>query len=151
VNVPCIYLDTSVIGGYHDPEFAVVTRTLFEQIGEGHFRGVISSVVEEELLGAPERVRRTAVEHAFSVLRETTETVELANMYMRESVLAPKFINDCRHVAIAAVERVTLLVSWNFKHMVHFERIRAFNAVNLKCGLGLLDIRSPLEVIHRGP
>jgi hypothetical protein len=51
------------------------------------------------------------------------------------------------HVALATVYRADVLVSWNFQHIVRFDRIRGFNAVNLREGYGILDIRSPLEVI----
>jgi hypothetical protein len=50
--------------------------------------------------------------------------------------------------AIATVNRVDTLVSWNFKHIVKLSRIRAFNAVNLKLGYPELEIRSPLEVYY---
>ncbi len=47
----------------------------------------------------------------------------------------------------AAVARADLIVSWNFKHIVHVDKIRRFNAVNLIEGYGLIDIRNPLEVV----
>ena len=36
-----------------------------------------------------------------------------------------------------------LILSWNFKHIVNYARIRKFNAVNLMKGYKTLDIRSP--------
>jgi len=44
------------------------------------------------------------------------------------------------------VARVDVLVSWNFKHIVNLRRIHAYNAVNLKNGYPLLEIRTPREV-----
>ncbi len=55
---------------------------------------------------------------------------------------------DAQHIAIATVERVDVLVSWNFKHIVNLSRIRLYNGVNLKKGYPLLEIRSPKEVLH---
>ena len=40
-----------------------------------------------------------------------------------------------------------MIVSWNFKHMVHYDKIRGFNAVNLREGYGAIAIYSPLEVV----
>ena len=40
-----------------------------------------------------------------------------------------------------------LLVSWNFHHIVRFDQIRRFNAVNLESGYKVIDIRSPREVV----
>ncbi|GHU24254.1 hypothetical protein FACS1894172_10560 [Spirochaetia bacterium] len=50
------------------------------------------------------------------------------------------------HIAAATVLKVDVLVSWNFKHIVNLDKIRLFNAVNLKEGYGLLEIRTPQEV-----
>jgi len=40
-----------------------------------------------------------------------------------------------------------MIVSWNFKHIVHFDKIRGFNAVNLREGYLPIEIRSPREII----
>ena len=37
-------------------------------------------------------------------------------------------------------------MSWNFKHIVRVDKMRAFNTVNLSEGYGLLSIVSPNEV-----
>ena len=54
---------------------------------------------------------------------------------------------DDEHILIATINRIDVLVSWNFRHIVNLEKIRGFNAVNLKMGYPLLEIRSPREVI----
>ena len=41
---------------------------------------------------------------------------------------------------------VDLLVSWNFRHIVHYDKIRRFNTVNLEQGYKSLTIYSPREV-----
>jgi hypothetical protein len=50
-------------------------------------------------------------------------------------------------VAIASVNRASMIVSWNFRHIVHYEKIRGFNAVNLREGYPPIAIYSPKEVI----
>jgi hypothetical protein len=61
--------------------------------------------------------------------------------------LTAKFYNDGLHIVLATVAEVDLLVSWNFKHIVHFDKIRRFNAVNLERGYKPLQIFSPREVV----
>jgi hypothetical protein len=51
------------------------------------------------------------------------------------------------HVAQATVAGCHLIVSWNFKHIVHFQKISSYNAVNTLHGYGSIAIHSPLEVI----
>jgi len=50
------------------------------------------------------------------------------------------------HIALATVAEVDVLVSWNFKHILHFNKIRMFNAVNLEQGYKQIQIFSPREV-----
>jgi len=54
---------------------------------------------------------------------------------------------DAEHIAIATINRVDILVSWNFHHIVNLKRIRGYNSVNLKYEYPLLEIRSPSEVL----
>jgi hypothetical protein len=42
---------------------------------------------------------------------------------LKEGVIAENSLLDARHIAIATVERVDVLVSWNFKHIVNLNRI----------------------------
>ena len=50
-------------------------------------------------------------------------------------------------VALATVADVDIVVSWNFRHVVRFEKIQLFNAVNLELGYKPIQIYSPREVI----
>ena len=50
--------------------------------------------------------------------------------------------------AVATIARADVIVSWNFRHMVDFDRIRKFNRVNAMEGYPAIEIRSPLEMGH---
>ena len=148
---PRIYVDTSVIGGCLDDEFKVYSGQLFEEFISGKKRIVISDIVLFELEGAPKNVKEVlnsvpdgSIEYVF--LNE--ESITLADTYLKEGVIAENSLSDARHVAIATTERVDVLVSWNFKHIVNLNRIHLLNSVNLKLGYPILEIRSPLEVIY---
>ena len=54
---------------------------------------------------------------------------------------------DALHVALATANRCRLIVSWNFKHIVHFDKIPLYNGVNLINGYDTLSINTPSEVI----
>jgi hypothetical protein len=83
-------------------------------------------------------------EHELVVV--TDEVIELAEAYQRREILTPKFYDDGLHIALASVAEADLLVSWNFRHIVHFDKIRLFNSVNLELGYKPLQIYSPREV-----
>ena len=49
---------------------------------------------------------------------------------------------------MASVARADLILSWNFKHIVNFSRIKGFNGVNVMNGYSAMTILSPLEVAY---
>ncbi|PGH39159.1 MAG: hypothetical protein CRN43_10780 [Candidatus Nephrothrix sp. EaCA] len=77
----------------------------------------------------------------------TNEAQELANRYVSEKILGKASFNDACHMAVAAVNRIDVLVSWNFRHLVNLDKIRLFNAINLKFAYPIIDIRAPKELI----
>jgi hypothetical protein len=58
----------------------------------------------------------------------------------------PRFYADGTHIALATITEADLLVSWNFRHIVRYDKIRLFTAVNLERGYRPLAIYSPREV-----
>lgn len=115
----------------------------------GTFIPLVSDVLAAEIQDAPEAVRQEydrliSGEHELTLVTE--EVVELADAYQQRGILTPKFYDDGLHIALASVAEADVLVSWNFKHIVHFDKIRLFNSVNLELGYKPLQIYSPREV-----
>jgi len=52
------------------------------------------------------------------------------------------------HVAVATLSQASLIVSWNFKDIVNFQKIPMYNAVNTLHGYKEIAIYSPLEVVE---
>jgi hypothetical protein len=145
-----IYVDTSVIGGCEDEEFSATTLRLWDQFKKGVHIQVLSDLTLKELEGAPEgvRARLNQVPERFQRFVQVGPEVEaLARVYLDHGIIGPGSWADAMHVALATVAHVDVLVSWNFKHIVNLGKIRVFNAVNLEQGYGLIEIRSPLEVL----
>ena len=145
-----IYIDTSVIGGYFDEEFEIATIQLFHRIENKDFIIYFSEVNETELILAPQHIKDVKLKIPVDCIRyiEIDEEIEeLAQTYIKEKALGKSSENDAYHIALASVNRVDCLVSWNFKHIVNFDKIRMFNAINIRLGYPLIDIRSPLEFL----
>ncbi len=144
------YFDTSVFGGMYDIEFERETTLLFEKVFLGQIICVYSNLTESELSNAPVRVKKffqnLIAEHKEVVL-VTPEGLNLAERYIAENVVGQTSIDDCIHIATATLNKVDVLVSWNFKHIVNLYRIRGYNSVNLRLGYSTLDIRSPKEIV----
>jgi predicted nucleic acid-binding protein len=153
MKIPRIYLDTSVFGGCFDIEFAEESLAIFELIRSGIYRGVVSEIVFEELENAPQRVREiilTLPEKMLESIAISEEIIQLRKEYESADILGPKWIDDMTHVAAATVARVDAIVSWNFKHIVRLDKMKAYNSVNLQNGYGILTIISPKEAIING-
>jgi len=146
-----IYIDTSVVGGYYDIEFELETKLFFEEIKQGRFQIYYSSVTDDELLGAPSRVRdiiKDLPSKYVTRVELTEEAVALADTYLLEKVVGQTSREDCFHIALATLNQVDILLSWNFKHIVNYTRIRGYNGVNMKLGYPTIDIRSPKEIVY---
>jgi len=145
-----IYVDTSVIGGCLDDEFAEWSLQLMQEFRDGKKIAVLSDITLQELEIAPESVRSQLKELPPDCREYVTldgEAVQLAQAYLREGVLKEKYLLDAQHIAVATLGRVDVMVSWNFKHIVNLNRIRLYNSVNLKLGYPMIEIRSPREVL----
>ena len=145
-----IYIDTSVIGGCLDEEFADASGALLEMARAGDVVLLVSDLLLEEIAGAPEDVQSlldALPRECTETIVSTEESVFLRDAYLATKVVGPASERDAHHVAIATIAKADLIVSWNFKHIVHVDKIRAFNSVNLMQGYPMIDIRSPLEVV----
>ncbi|MCA9426293.1 MAG: type II toxin-antitoxin system VapC family toxin [Candidatus Omnitrophica bacterium] len=144
-----IYLDTSIFGGVFDSEFEKPSKEFIRLVNLGIYSIVISDVVQRELKNAPPEVRELhekLVSIADLVVTDR-ESLQLRDEYIQACVVTEKWRDDALHVALATVNACDLIVSWNFRHIVHFQKIHAYNEVNAKNGYDKIGIHSPLEVM----
>jgi hypothetical protein len=144
-----VYVDTSVFGGTQDEEFVGASRHFFEGVRQKKYVVLLSSVTLEELSRAPLEVQRVLDNLPPDSIVQFTPDAEarvLADAYLAAGILGSASWVDANHVAAATVSGADLILSWNFKHIVNYDRIQRFNAVNLLNGYRPLDIRSPWEM-----
>jgi hypothetical protein len=106
-----------------------------------------------ELINVPERIRtllNNYPKEKFQRVELSEESVKLANFYIEEKVVGKTSLEDCRHIALATINKVDVLASWNFKHIVNLDRIKGYNSVNLRLGYQMIEIRSPKDLINYG-
>lgn len=137
------------MGGCEEDEFRVPSSRLLDAFVGGELILVLSELTLRELESAPLSVRmvlgRVPQDH-IEPLALSSEAEELAEAYIKDGAIGARMRADALHIALATIARVDVLVSWNFKHVVNLRRIHAYNAVNLKNGYPLLEIRTPREV-----
>ena len=145
-----VYADTSVFGGVFDEEFALPSRAFFEQVRGHRFELISSALVVDELAEAPVQVSeflRGLAGH-MQIHSIPGEAVELRNAYLAAGVVGHASRDDAQHVALATILDCWTIVSWNFRHIVHAQKIPLYNGVNKAHGYREIAIHTPQEVIE---
>lgn len=135
-----------------DAEKKDITLKLFKDlvlIAEGIY---ISDEVIREISRAPEP-RKSQLER---LLRETNplllevdmEAEELAERYVKEGIIPERYRSDALHIAVAVINGIEVIVSWNFEHIVKLKTRVMVNGVNRLSGYHEIEICSPEEVIE---
>ena len=143
------YADASVFGGAFDEEFEAPSRVFFDEVRLGRHVLVTSTLVRRELGPAPDEVGGLFADlRPFMEVAEVTpETDRLRQAYVDAGIVTPQWADDALHVALATVAGCPVIVSWNFRHIVHRLKIPLYNAVNTLHGYPAIAIYSPREVI----
>ena len=145
-----VYTDTSVIGGYYDEEFRDGSIQLINDFREGNKILVLSDITLREIEIAPAKVKQILKSIPIDnveYLSFNEEAKFLSDKYIEEEVVTVKHLLDAQHIAIASINHIDVLVSWNFKHIVNLKKIHLYNSTNLKYGYPMIEIRTPKEVI----
>ena len=145
-----VYIDTSVFGGYFEPEFEEWTKPFFKLINKNVISPIVSELTVNELEEAPKQVKSLFDEYIskIKIVQFNDEVYHLADLYIKEKAVTQKSYDDALHIAVATIIKADVIVSWNFKHIVNVNRIRAYNSTNLKYGYSVIDIRTPFEFIN---
>lgn len=125
---PKIYIETSVVSYLtarpsRDLIIAANQQITQEwwQVRRSEFDLYVSQmVVQEASVGDP-----TAAEQRLQVLDETPllelteEAVTFAEKLVQEGALPPNAVEDALHIAVAALNGMDYLLTWNFKHLAN--------------------------------
>ena len=149
-----IYLDTSVLNfmyAVEDIEKMVATKKFFNEIKKERYHSFISEVVIREINDAPEPKRTKLLglvdRYGLKILRIEEGCEQLADKYVGERIIPLKYRDDAVHIAVAVINNMDIVVSWNLQHMVKLKTIQGVNTINKKLGYREIDIRTPMEVL----
>lgn len=124
---------------------------MFLQAERGLFHLAVSVVTARELQEAPVEVQEFFARTFRSpdqIHELTAAAGTLAQAYVAASIVTAKYVDDLRHVAIATVHGLGVIVSWNIQHLANLRRELGFNAVNRLQNYPQVRILSPLELIY---
>lgn len=81
-------------------------------------------------------------------LTVTEECHNLAEKYIKAGIILSKYKNDALHIAIAIINNIDVVVSWNLEHIVKLKTIVGVNEINKKLNYPNILINTPEEVIE---
>ncbi len=147
-----VYVETSVWScafAQDVPDYRRDTLAFFDQCRKGRLGAFASDVVLEEM----DRSEPTLRERLLNLVRDVGPTIleltppaeRLAESFLRERVVPRGKPEDAHHVAMAFVEELDVLVSWNFRHIAGMRRADRFNAVAV-----LERFYKPLRIVSPG-
>jgi predicted nucleic acid-binding protein len=131
-----VYLETTMFNYYLDQtkDAHPATLALFEALGRGEFDGYTSVITYRELTAAPEPKRTKMLEligtYHITVLAESDDSIKLAETYIKNGVIPAKKGLDARHIALATVNAIDIILSYNFKHINKLKTKTMIPAIN---------------------
>jgi predicted nucleic acid-binding protein len=144
-----VYVDSTVVGGKFNKRLIAQTKSFWEAFTRGEFIVVISDILEQEAVPAPQRLRDflgSLPESQIERVASTSESDNLAVWYIAKRVVDESSLNDCRHIALATIAGADAVVSWNMKHMV--KRSDGYNSVNESLGYPQVPIKTPEDLMR---
>ena len=157
-HLPKLFIETTVFNflfeGKQGQKHKDATR-LFDEISKGRYKAYTSQAVLRELEAAPEekRERMMALYTKFieDILKSSEEAEHLAKTYIEKRIIPEKYRTDALHIAIAAVNNLDFVVSFNQSHIVKTKTMIGAGFVNLRHGFKQIGLGTPMEVLEYDP
>jgi len=154
-RIPSIYIETSIFNfAFADdvPDKKRDVLRLFEEINANLYIPYTSDYVLQELKRTVGQKRESMIEligqYGMTFLAKNEEAEMLANIYVAEGVVSEKHLIDAIHIAMATVNDLNFIVSFNFLHIVRRKTMIMTEGINIKEGYRRIGIHSPTEVIN---
>ena len=105
-------------------------------------------VIDEASSGDPEEAKsRMRLIEDLPALEVTEETESLARAILASGAIPPRGVRDAAHVAVAAVNEMDYLLTWNCRHLANAQIIRRISVVCNRLGYSLPVICTPEELM----
>ncbi len=145
-----IYLDTSVFSAYYDDRVMIrqeQTKQFWPKLND--YDKYISDIVFEELNAVTDdglRNKLIELTNDFGTLKIDAEVEALTDQYIKKGIFPEKYRDDALHLAVATVNGIDILLSWNFEHLVKRKTRLEANLANSLNGYKSIDIIVPPEL-----
>ena len=142
-----LYLDTTIPSAYYQygkPIRQLITQKWFENESLA-FDLYTSIVTIKEVNKFPniekgDKIENLIIDYNIKILELTQPAIKLANEYMLKGAIPKSEPEDAYHIAIATVNKIEALASWNFAHIVSLNPIRKIHEINKKFKYPIIEI-----------
>ena len=157
MNAKTVYVETSIVSylaGRASRDLLIAacqqaTREWWQDQRERYELYTSQLVLAEAAAGDPESAkRRLAYLEGIPELRVTTEVGDLARALVTQGALPSKAEADALHIAVAAVHRMDLLLTWNCRHIDNPATKPMVRSVCLAAGYLCPEICTPIEILE---
>ncbi len=143
-----LYLDTSVICAHNDfskPLRQLITQKWFENEAKD-YELFLSVVTTKEINNFHEFKKQNVLKiienYQVNILDYTDDAKKLAQEYIEKGAIPPTEPEDAAHIAIATINNIEFLASWNFSHIVSVNPVRKVHEINRKNNYMQIEIRT---------
>jgi len=146
-----LYLDTSVISALFDernPERKSLTESFFKEIK--NYEVYVSEITIAEIQKTPDQEIKEKMNEEmtkFLVLTISDEIEELAKEIIQKGAINESYSEDAYHIAIAIINGMDFLLSWNFRHIVRKKTKDIVRMINTLKNLRQIEIITPAELL----
>ena len=154
---PTIYIETTIPSYYFnsrmDAELQVLGKWTREWWDEKrHEASLVTSVaVLEELSRGnhPFKNEKLALIEKLPLLPVSQMVIDVAHVYVARKAMPSDPKGDALHLALASVYKCDMLVSWNCRHIVNYQKAGHLKQLNSELGLGIPMLVTPMELLNR--
>jgi hypothetical protein len=154
---PTVYIETTIPSFYFNSrtEASMVascewTRDWWDNYRHDYNLVTGAAVIEELSQGRhPHRAEKLALLNGLTLLPANEEVNRIAKVYIACKVMPDDPKGDALHLALASVYKCDILLSWNCRHIVNYQKSGHVRRLNTSLGLHVPALLTPLELLNR--
>ncbi len=150
-----IYIETTIPSSYYTlrtDEESLIRQQLTRQWWDKYvdlFILTSSTVVIEELQQGTRQVKldRLALLDEIEIFDPTTESAQIAQVYIERLIMPHEPEGDAFHLAIASLHQVDAILTWNCAHLANPNKFDFIKRINQELGLETPKLTTPLNYL----
>ena len=156
--LPKLFIETTVFNFYLEGKQGQKQKDairLFDEIAKGRYEAYASQEVLDELEATLEKKREQMLrlyrQYIKRTIVATPEAQLLAETYIKNRIIPGKYQDDALCIAIATVNNLDFVISFNQDHIVKTKTMIGTGLANLRQGYRQIGLSTPTEVLEYDP